>query len=57
MERQGGFKHPQYIFEAEVTPLAVLRVFGVYTHAELDRHPWELLGRHLASKGVEYKRR
>ncbi|KNZ80017.1 TPR and ankyrin repeat-containing protein 1 [Termitomyces sp. J132] len=35
----------------------VLRIFGIYTHAQLDNRLWESIGRQLGSKGKEYRRR
>ncbi|KAF5377280.1 hypothetical protein D9615_006447 [Tricholomella constricta] len=35
----------------------VLRIFGIYTHAQLDNRLWDSIGRHLGTKGKEYKRR
>ncbi|OAX33885.1 hypothetical protein K503DRAFT_786167 [Rhizopogon vinicolor AM-OR11-026] len=34
----------------------VIKVYGIYTHAQLDRI-WDALGSHLARKGREYRRR
>ncbi|OAX32327.1 hypothetical protein K503DRAFT_870221 [Rhizopogon vinicolor AM-OR11-026] len=34
----------------------VIKVYGIYTHAQLDRI-WDALGIHLARKGREYRRR
>lgn len=35
-----------------------MKIFGVYTHAELDRGlGWVAVGRELGKKGTEYKRR
>ncbi|KAG6831649.1 hypothetical protein H0H92_008726 [Tricholoma furcatifolium] len=35
----------------------VLRIFGVYTHAQLDKRLWESIGRQLRTRGKEYRRR
>ncbi|TFK51882.1 hypothetical protein OE88DRAFT_1699141 [Heliocybe sulcata] len=35
----------------------VIKVFGVYTHAQMDNRLWEYVGHQLACKGKEYKRR
>ncbi|KAF8060885.1 hypothetical protein FPV67DRAFT_312197 [Lyophyllum atratum] len=35
----------------------VLRVFGIYTHAQLDNRLWDSIGRQLGKKGREYRRR
>ncbi|TBU42438.1 hypothetical protein BD309DRAFT_866309 [Dichomitus squalens] len=32
-------------------------IFGVYTHAKLDRRFWDCMGRQLERKGTEYKKR
>jgi len=34
----------------------VIKVYGIYTHAQLDRI-WDALGSHLARRGREYRRR
>ncbi|KAF8460963.1 hypothetical protein DFH94DRAFT_790038 [Russula ochroleuca] len=34
-----------------------IRVFGVYTHAELDKRLWEAMGYQLLRKGREYQKR
>lgn len=35
----------------------VLKVFGIYTHAQIDRQLWESVSHQLGSRGKEYKRR
>ena len=35
----------------------VIRVFGIYTHAQLDRRLWDLVGYQLSRTGKEYQRR
>lgn len=35
----------------------VLRIFGIYTHAQLERRFWDAVGQHLAGKGREYRKR
>ena len=37
--------------------LAAIRVFGIYTHAQLDKRLWDLMGYQLSRKGREYRRR
>ncbi|GLB36677.1 putative uvrD-like helicase C-terminal domain [Lyophyllum shimeji] len=34
-----------------------LRVFGIYTHAQMDNRLWDSIGRQLGKKGKEYRRR
>ncbi|KAG7086906.1 hypothetical protein E1B28_002824 [Marasmius oreades] len=34
-----------------------LKIFGIYTHAQLDKRLWSSLGNHLARNGKEYRRR
>ncbi|KAI0079047.1 hypothetical protein K474DRAFT_723989 [Panus rudis PR-1116 ss-1] len=43
-------------FESDVE-WQVLRVFGIYTHAQLERRFWEAVGAQLAGKGKEYRKR
>ncbi|THH32624.1 hypothetical protein EUX98_g1581 [Antrodiella citrinella] len=35
----------------------VLRIFGIYTHAQLDKRFWDAVGHQLGGKGKEYKKR
>ncbi|TFY76337.1 hypothetical protein EWM64_g7674 [Hericium alpestre] len=35
----------------------VIRIFGIYTHAQLDKRFWNSMGYQLARKGKEYKAR
>ena len=35
----------------------VIRIFGIYTHAQLDKRFWDAVGRQLGGKGKEYKKR
>ncbi|KAI0286423.1 hypothetical protein BC826DRAFT_1108859 [Russula brevipes] len=35
----------------------VIRVFGIYTHAQLDKRLWDSMGCQLSRKGKEYQRR
>ncbi|KZT08921.1 uncharacterized protein LAESUDRAFT_675409 [Laetiporus sulphureus 93-53] len=43
-------------FESDVER-QVIKIFGVYTHAQLDRRFWDGVGNQLGRKGKEYKRR
>ncbi|PCH33046.1 hypothetical protein WOLCODRAFT_62498 [Wolfiporia cocos MD-104 SS10] len=43
-------------FESDVER-QVIRIFGIYTHAQLDRRFWDGVGHHLGRKGKEYKKR
>ncbi|TFK88273.1 hypothetical protein K466DRAFT_598787 [Polyporus arcularius HHB13444] len=35
----------------------VLRIFGIYTHAQLDRRFWDCMSRQLERRGAEYRKR
>ena len=35
----------------------VLRVFGIYTHAQIDQRFWDSMAFQLIKKGKEYRRR
>ncbi|KAI0258666.1 hypothetical protein BC834DRAFT_835038 [Gloeopeniophorella convolvens] len=35
----------------------VIRVFGIYTHAQLDKRLWDSMGYQLSRKGKEYQKR
>jgi hypothetical protein len=37
--------------------LPVIRIFGVYTHAQIGKRLWSSMGYQLARKGKEYRRR
>ncbi|KAL0573766.1 hypothetical protein V5O48_008193 [Marasmius crinis-equi] len=43
--------------EEENRECQTLKIFGIYTHAQLDKRLWSSLGNHLARKGREYHRR
>ncbi|KAH9855762.1 hypothetical protein C2E23DRAFT_548924 [Lenzites betulinus] len=43
-------------FESDVER-QVLKIFGIYTHAQLDRRFWDCMSRQLERKGIEYKKR
>lgn len=43
-------------FETEIDR-QVIRIFGIYTHAQLARGFWDAVGQHLAGKGKEYRKR
>ncbi|OCH88979.1 hypothetical protein OBBRIDRAFT_757238 [Obba rivulosa] len=45
---------PEYESDVE---RQVLRIFGIYTHAQLDHRFWDYVGHQLARKGREYKLR
>ncbi|KAM5542265.1 hypothetical protein V8D89_004138, partial [Ganoderma adspersum] len=34
-----------------------IRIFGVYTHAEIDQRFWDAMSRHLNGRGPEYRKR
>ncbi|KAI9068145.1 hypothetical protein FKP32DRAFT_1672451 [Trametes sanguinea] len=43
-------------FESDIER-QVLRIFGIYTHAQLDRRFWDCMSRQLERKGPEYRKR
>ncbi|KAM5542264.1 hypothetical protein V8D89_004137 [Ganoderma adspersum] len=43
-------------FESDVER-QVLKIFGIYTHAQLDRRFWDCMGRQLERRGMEYRKR
>ncbi|OBZ79119.1 hypothetical protein A0H81_00134 [Grifola frondosa] len=43
-------------FESDVER-QVLRIFGIYTHAQLDHRFWDCMGQQLGRKGKEYRQR
>ena len=56
MERQGKQK------DLEICSLTdpryeVIKIFGVYTHAQFDNRLWNSVGYQLGTKGKEYRRR
>jgi hypothetical protein len=58
VERQGkpilAITNPIHI----VDPLTiVIKIFGVYTHAQIDKRLWDSMGRQLGRKGKEYRDR
>jgi hypothetical protein len=40
-----------------LTFLPVIKIFGIYTHAQIDRRLWDSMGRQLGRKGKEYRDR
>ena len=41
-----------------IDPLAiVIKIFGIYTHAQIDKRLWDSMGRQLGRKGKEYRDR
>ncbi|KAF8807162.1 hypothetical protein BYT27DRAFT_7189247 [Phlegmacium glaucopus] len=45
---------PEYDADVE---RQVVKIFGVYTHAQIDDRLWDSVGYHLGRKGKEYRRR
>ncbi|KDR84732.1 hypothetical protein GALMADRAFT_260438 [Galerina marginata CBS 339.88] len=45
---------PEYSADVE---RQVIKIFGVYTHAQIDKRLWDSVGYQLARKGKEYRRR
>ncbi|KAL7285962.1 hypothetical protein ACG7TL_001077 [Trametes sanguinea] len=43
-------------FESDVER-QVLKIYGIYTHAQLDRRFWDYMSRQLERKGAEYRKR
>jgi hypothetical protein len=35
--------------------LPVIKIFGIYTHAQIDKRLWDSMGRQLGRKGKEYR--
>ncbi|KAI0757657.1 hypothetical protein C8Q80DRAFT_1092486 [Daedaleopsis nitida] len=48
--------HCDLDFESKVER-QVIRVFGIYTHAQIDQRFWDAMSRQLGSKGPEYRKR
>ncbi|KZT68439.1 hypothetical protein DAEQUDRAFT_671296 [Daedalea quercina L-15889] len=40
-----------------VLHIVAIRIFGIYTHAQLSRQPWDTIGNELGRTGKEYKSR
>ncbi|KAF4623894.1 hypothetical protein D9613_001576 [Agrocybe pediades] len=45
---------PEYNSDVE---RQVIRIFGIYTHAQIDKRLWDSVGHQLAKKGKEYRHR
>lgn len=45
---------PEYDVEVE---RQVIKIFGIYTHAQIDKRLWDSMGRQLGRKGKEYRDR
>ncbi|KIM81676.1 hypothetical protein PILCRDRAFT_88881 [Piloderma croceum F 1598] len=63
-KRLNGLSVEVPIYEAKMTrdqclvvERQVLHIFGIYTHAQLDRRLWDSMGTQLARKGKEYRKR
>ena len=37
--------------------VVVIKIFGIYTHAQIDKRLWDSMGRQLGRKGKEYRDR
>ena len=35
----------------------VIRIFGIYTHAQLRRNFWDAVSKHVSGRGKEYRKR
>ena len=35
----------------------VIRIFGIYTHAQLERNFWDAVSKHISGRGKEYRKR
>ncbi|KAG6919462.1 hypothetical protein DXG01_005721 [Tephrocybe rancida] len=57
VERQGASFSCVFVLVELLIHFQVLRIFGIYTHAQMDSRLWESIGRQLGSKGKEYRRR
>ncbi|KAI0353177.1 hypothetical protein OH77DRAFT_1497420 [Trametes cingulata] len=47
----------RFHFFSPATQLPLIRIFGIYTHAQLDRRFWDAMSRMLECQGSEYKKR
>lgn len=47
----------RYSFTPSQVERQVVKVFGIYTHAQLDKRLWDSMSRQLTKKGSEYRRR
>ncbi|CDO74781.1 hypothetical protein BN946_scf185001.g29 [Trametes cinnabarina] len=63
-KRLSGLNVEIPIYEAKMTgdtrlvyQVDLLRIFGIYTHAQLDRRFWDCMSRQLERKGAEYRKR
>ncbi|KAH9172885.1 hypothetical protein EDB89DRAFT_1962863 [Lactarius sanguifluus] len=46
------------VYQVDCVPdFSTIKVFGVYTHAQLDKRLWDSMGHQLSRKGKEYQRR
>ncbi|KAH8984681.1 hypothetical protein EDB92DRAFT_1885663 [Lactarius akahatsu] len=46
------------VYQVDCVPdFNTIKVFGVYTHAQLDKRLWDSMGHQLSRKGKEYQRR
>ncbi|KAI9453660.1 hypothetical protein BJY52DRAFT_1288007 [Lactarius psammicola] len=45
------------VYQVDCVPDFNSQVFGVYTHAQLDKRLWDSMGHQLSRKGKEYQRR
>jgi hypothetical protein len=43
--------------ELNTQSFPVIRIFGIYTHAQLDGRFWDSMSFQLAKRGKEYQRR
>lgn len=56
VERQGRQKKIRAPFHTDPEP-EVVKIFGVYTHAQFDNRLWDSVGYQLGRRGKEYRRR
>ncbi|KAM5542268.1 hypothetical protein V8D89_004141 [Ganoderma adspersum] len=45
------------VADRSLTRLKVIRIFGVYTHTEVDQRFWDAMSRQLNGRGAEYRKR
>ena len=45
------------VAHTSLTHGTVIRIFGVYTHAEIDQRFWDAMSRQMNGRGAEYRKR
>ena len=47
----------EVVADMSLAHATVIRIFGVYTHAEIDQRFWDAMSRQLNGRGAEYRKR